>query len=741
MEKRTARVLDSEVVSSSNESSREDCDIVCFGVFELNRRTGDLRRSGTRVKLQGQPFQLLAQLVDKPGEVVTREDLRERLWPADTFVDFDHSLNAAIRRLRDTLGDSAENPIFIETVARRGYRFLAPIARKPPIDIDEIAPTAAGPGRRSLASRFGPWIGAAAAGLVLVLLGLKLGMLLDRAHAPVLVHISQLTANPEDDRIRSAAISRDGKYLAFSDEIGFYLRQIDTGETHSVTLPENLKAASISWFPDNVHIVISLSASGHSSLWELSTLGGGAHKLLEEGRDPAVSPDGKEVAFVAGSKLHQQIWLVDVDGSQLRKLVGDDDDLFGAVAWSPDGTKLAYTRAKVGYGYGTNGSIEVLQVHSQAVASTPVQLSSWTMTGLDGPLTWGSDGRLIYTVTEQPPNQPDSNLWSVNLDGRGQRTGTPVRLTNDTGDVFSISITADGKRIAYVKGVPQPDVYVAKIKSPGIISEPQRVTFDEHEDIPYDWTPDNKTVIFTSDRTGTLSIYKQAIDQAVPDLLVRNTHPLVESRLSPDGTQLLYVEYPNWGETNLTSSLMRVPLAGGAPERILVAKWISNHQCARVPATVCLYSVIDHRSLIFFTFDPFEGKGKQVFRTEDDFPSLYNWSLSPDGRTLAIAKAKTEELPRIHLISLNGAPEKWLKVQGRSGVASLDWAWDSNSFWASSTGDEENTLLNIDLQGHVRAVWQPKRKFVGWAIPSRDGRSLALNVGSTRANAWMLERR
>src|SRR5215471_4282701 len=102
-----------------------------FGVFELDLREGELRRNGIKVKLQEQPFQVLAELVERPGQVVTREDLRNRLWPADTYVDFDHGLNAAIRRLRDALGDSAENPTFVETVARRGYRFLAPVADIP----------------------------------------------------------------------------------------------------------------------------------------------------------------------------------------------------------------------------------------------------------------------------------------------------------------------------------------------------------------------------------------------------------------------------------------------------------------------------------------------------------------------------------------------------------------------------------------------------------------------------------
>src|SRR5258705_3408892 len=98
-----------------------------FGVFELDLRAGELRRNGIKIRLQEQPFQVLTMLLERPGEIVTREELRSRLWPADAFLDFDHGLNAAVKRLRDALGDSAESPRFIETLARRGYRFLVPI--------------------------------------------------------------------------------------------------------------------------------------------------------------------------------------------------------------------------------------------------------------------------------------------------------------------------------------------------------------------------------------------------------------------------------------------------------------------------------------------------------------------------------------------------------------------------------------------------------------------------------------
>src|SRR3989442_14101892 len=103
--------------------------IVRFGPFELDVRSGDLRMDGLRVGLQEQPLQILTVLLERPGELVTREELRQRLWPADTFVDFEHGLNAAVKRLRDSVGDSADTPRFVETVPRRGYRFVAPVER------------------------------------------------------------------------------------------------------------------------------------------------------------------------------------------------------------------------------------------------------------------------------------------------------------------------------------------------------------------------------------------------------------------------------------------------------------------------------------------------------------------------------------------------------------------------------------------------------------------------------------
>jgi cholera toxin transcriptional activator len=114
--------------ASQGNSSR----IARFGVFELDLAAGELRKNGAKLRLQEQPFQVLALLLDRAGDVVTREELRQKLWPADTFVDFDHSLNTAVNKLREVLGDSASSPRYIETLARRGYRFIAPVQNSVP---------------------------------------------------------------------------------------------------------------------------------------------------------------------------------------------------------------------------------------------------------------------------------------------------------------------------------------------------------------------------------------------------------------------------------------------------------------------------------------------------------------------------------------------------------------------------------------------------------------------------------
>src|SRR4051812_20424275 len=133
------RVIDSRLVATAMQPAPDAPAGLRFGIFEADLQTGELKKRGVRVRLQEQPFQVLAALLARPGELITREELQRQVWAADTFVDFDHGLNKAINKIREALGDSAENPRFVETVARRGYRFIADVAV---VDSDSVPPLA-----------------------------------------------------------------------------------------------------------------------------------------------------------------------------------------------------------------------------------------------------------------------------------------------------------------------------------------------------------------------------------------------------------------------------------------------------------------------------------------------------------------------------------------------------------------------------------------------------------------------
>jgi len=188
--------------------------IIRFGVFDFDLKTGELRKHGLLIKLQGQPVDVLAMLLEHPGEVVTREDLQKRLWPADVYVDFELSLNAAVKRLRAALGDSADTPRFVETLSRRGYRFVAPISliSEPPSPlapaqaspIEEAAPAAAeilleetppAPARR----RILPWV---VAGTMAAIAFVAL-LLVWRATRPVSQPLMKLSLDLPDFAITS----------------------------------------------------------------------------------------------------------------------------------------------------------------------------------------------------------------------------------------------------------------------------------------------------------------------------------------------------------------------------------------------------------------------------------------------------------------------------------------------------------------------------------------------------------
>ena len=717
---------------------------VRIGTFEVDMKAGELRRNGTRIRLQEQPFQILAMLLERPGDVVTREELRGRLWPADTYVDFDHSLNAAVRRLRDALGDSAENSRFVETVARRGYRLLVPVVAPgngtaTPLTLPELLPGKILPAKGWWRNR---WIAGTLAAAILIAAGLFAGWMLGRRSSPPVVtsRDRQLTANPSEASVVTAAISPDGRLLAYADKTGMYLRQVQTGETHPIPTQDKFDFFPVGWFPDGSHLlaVASTGPKDPPSLWSVSILGGSAHKLADDATDPAISADGTQIAFLHGPGPSLDLWLMQADGSNPRRLLASLGSFILSPAWSPDGHHIAFVSGQYHHANFTVDT-QILSLDTASGRTDTILLRA----GLNRGLTWTRDGRLIFSAADPQPNPDDSNLWFLNLDtGTARPIGAPVRITRETGVLNSVSATADGRHLAFFKSQYQPDVYISDIDSRGPrLSTPKLLTLDEREDYPYAWTADSRYVIFTSNRDGEFHIYRQAPDQTSAELLVGGDHPLYTPRLAADRKTLLYLQMPKRGEPSNRVRLMRVPVTGGPSELVLEGDAIANQQCALSPAALCVFSVMMSHQIRYFTFDPVSGKSHEVPEWKRDNADYYkfNWSLSPDGRTLATSTGSREE-PSILLKSTIDGSERSLPMQSWAGIASFDWASDSQSLWVTAyTYPNTSFLINLDVQGHARTVLEDKDMKIGWAIPSPDGHHLAIWKGSNKSNVWMID--
>ncbi len=711
-----------------------------FGIFEVNLRAGELRRNGSKVRLQDQPFQVLALLLERPGQLVTREELHARLWPADTFVDFDHGLNAAIKRLRDALGDSAENPRFVETLARRGYRFLVPPYRTPQETVHALQTPLISGQESSGAPRPRRRLRLPLAVAVVVLAGISAGWHAGhRSAASIRFTERRLTANPENDPVLSAAISPDGKYLAFADRSGLFLRVVGTGETHSVASHDSLATSYVNWFPDGSHVLVTrwVSPLEKPTLWNASVFGGSPLKLADNGDRGAVSPDGSKIVFLRGEYGREEIWQMQSDGQDPRKILGQAGDNFESVVWSPDSRHIAFVRTV--YIHGWEEPEASLGICDPVTNKTNYILSS---SRLHGPLVWALDGRLIYSLGEPAPSQNDSNLWAIKVDAKGDQTwGQPLRLTNGPDAKMSAGMSADGRHLLYLRRAGAPEVYVADIKPNGGIATPHRLSQDERRNIPFAWTPDSKSVIFTSDRDGAFHIFKQSVDQPMPDLILGGDKNVQGARLNPDGSEILYLLNPSPSDADRRTQLMRVPLSGGTPQLVLAELGISNVQCARTPSTVCIFSKFSSNGLVFMAFDPVSGKENEITRIEDPEWYLHNWTLSPDGSTLALSKKhRTQEQAIIRLLPVAGGTERSISFQPWMGVGYIDWAADGRSLWVrafSLAGAQ--SLLNVDLHGKVKPVLQESEKELGWAIPSPDGRHVAIWEASSSSNAWLLE--
>jgi Tol biopolymer transport system component/DNA-binding winged helix-turn-helix (wHTH) protein len=607
-------------------ASGRPADLVRFGSFELDRRSGELCRDGRVVTLQEQPLRLLSVLLEHAGELVTRDELRQRLWPADTYVDFEHGLNAAVKRLRDALEDSAETPRYIETVPRRGYRFIGQVPRSP----------SAAASRRWLPPPTPVIVAAAAMALVAAIATIVTRV--PRRHTTVPIRFT-----------------------------------VDVEQT-GVTAGANVggEGGLVSICPDNTCVVYRGAREGIGRLYLRPFDQGNAKPLpgTEGGSGPFFSPDGRSLAFFADGLLKT----LDLQ-TMVVTVWGEAPDSRGG-AWTPDGsiyfapsrtsdiqrvtapgaTARAVTRRDAGRGeishrwpvvlpregflvYQTMDSAERSAIVAQRLASGERQ--TLVEDGECPRLVQGD--HLVFAVGD--------SLHLTRFDAeRGRVSGTPVEVVRQTSDGSMESAIAAGRfdispdgTFAYVRLVRRPaDGALWRLNRSGLASplgemrrefayprfSPDghriavtiaessgsnvwvydtgrgtltRVTLEGTQNQAAIWSRDGRSLTFRSNRAGGYRLFRQPADGSGPvEPLVTSERNVFTGSWSPDGRELLFQRHTYasgydiwlWSMADQTSRPFLAERFGEwdgifSPDGRLVA--YTSNESGRLEVYVCTY--------------------------------------------------------------------------------------------------------------------------------------------------------
>ncbi len=616
--------------------------MVRFGPFEVDFTTSEMRKSGTRVRIQEQPLRILHALVGRPGEIVTREELRERLWPTDIFVDFEGSLNAAVGKLRQSLNDSAERPLYIETVARKGYRFIAPVIESnpaPPIAAEVGKPTLQPVNPPSHSSGFARscWMaaGALAAVVSILLLTPRMAPRVDPERRVVLLdldvgnEVSQPAISPDGTTLTFVAggrlvvrrldnsritpltgtegasspfFSPDGKWIGYFARHQLRKVTVDGGE--SVTLCGAPLDRGGTWTEDG-QIIAALSATG-----ELSSIpaSGGTPRPFSDfkGEPPEVTnhrlpfalPGGRGVLYISGAGVgHGTLRVLRSGGGPAKTLVEISSTgrylAGGHLLFSREGTMFA-------------APIDLNRLELTGPASPVIEgVSNDHFRGADFDVS--ASGTLVYRA-----RAPLANRVVAWLDSAGAGN----RVLARTGAYASPRLSPDGKRLALTS---ESHVWIYDFGRETLT----RLTFGAEGRCCPVWSPDGEYVAFTS--AASLAWTKWDGSGPVERLSTSQGTPPVPFSFSPDGKWLAF--HRNESQTGYDIWVAPVDRAGGVmrlgePRVLLKQAGLQTAPAISPDGRWLAYGSDDETGRIEVYIIPFIPR---------DFPKRGKWQVSTEG--------------------------------------------------------------------------------------------------------------
>jgi DNA-binding winged helix-turn-helix (wHTH) protein/Tol biopolymer transport system component len=643
-----------------------------FGVFEANFASQELRKHGTRVRLRGQSFALLQLLVGRAGEIVTRDEMKATLWPSDTFVDFENGLNAAIKKLRAVLGDSPENPRYIETIPKSGYRFIAPVkdlgsmAEPVPEALSQahaatketekpVSQATWGEGRR-----FKLWTLAAAAAILLAVVALGA---LRPASPPRVTRGTAITNSARVDAY--GRLQTDGARLFFLERHGhrWTLMQIPVagGEAQPFANPfENTRLFSLS--PDGAEMIVApFSQRGEAlPLWMIPSVGGAPRRLGEiSALDAVFTPNGKEITYCT----HQGIFQVLRDGLNPRQLVKMEGQILG-LGWSPAGDLLRFEVRN------PQGTISTLWEVRSDGSGLQVVLPDWAADSWQSNGRWTADGR--YYLFSGVRTSGASSIWAIPTRhgfwslGRG----IPMQLTSGPVVMDQALPSSDGKRL-FSLGVADRFEYVKvdeKGAARGLLggSSAAWATF----------STDGEWMTYTQDG----ALWRSKPDGSDKRQLAPPALSPSVATISPDGK---LVAFQGHSEGQQGFGIYVVDAGGGSPKEVVAGKYAADAP---------VWSGTPDDFTLTYSQEGEDGNGAALDllhiatgRSEQIPSSAGYWKSkwSPDGRYLA---AVGDDQKR--LVVYDSATKNWTELlKGGHAIGPVAWTRDSSTVAYQDLGD------------------------------------------------------
>jgi Tol biopolymer transport system component/DNA-binding winged helix-turn-helix (wHTH) protein len=573
-----------------------------FGKFEANLITKELRKQGILIKLQEQPFKVLAILLENAGRIVTREELRERLWLGNTYVNFDHGVNKAISKIREALCDTAENPRFVETLSRRGYRFVAPVEKvgadsgflkiaestdqigfddnklnvgatetdvvereSAPVD-SELEPVAPKGFQKWREKKY--LIGGAA--LLVVLIILISSYLSTRNNGVVRepMRIVPFTSLPGIEA--QPRFSPDGRYVVFQwdgpnrDNLDIYIKQIGVEGQLRLTSDPADDFAPV-WSPDGKQIAFERTIGETTSIYSISSLGGTEYKLYDfkppsGASSLSWSPDGHSLAFSEKSGVEDpsRIVLLSLDTRQKAPLTSPPPGPYGDSnpEFSPDGKQVVFKQQT---------EWAACDLWIQPVSSgVAVRLTTQHYGNISKP-SWTADGReVVYSA-----GLDSGHLYRVPLGG-----GPPQAVAGIGENVWNTTIM--GSRMVYSQ-YAYPLNKIWRMRGPrykGKNRDSSQILVSTRSEVNPNYSTDCKKIAFASTRSGSMEIWTSDSDGTNPSQLTHLGRFSGTPCWSPDGKRIAFDGIPEDD-----TEIYVINSTGGVPERLTHEKSQDQTPC------------------------------------------------------------------------------------------------------------------------------------------------------------------